>query len=1173
MTPVNDAPVVTPVGPFAVGEFANDAAAVGTVVATDVDLPGDTLTYAITGGSGAGFFRIDMNTGAIVVDGNNNFDFEGGVTSYTLDIVANDGTVDSVVETITVNILDENDAPVLPATGSFDIGENSGDMDAVGTVTATDVDVPADTLTYAITGGTGAGFFQIDSAGNITVNGNGNFDFEGGTTSYTIDIVANDGTVDSNTQTVTINILDENDAPVLPPSGPFTVGELANNGAAVGTVNPAIDVDVPADVITYSITGGTGAGFFQIDNAGNITVNGNNNFDFETGPTSFTLDIVANDGTVDSNTETVTVTIFDQNDAPTLATSNPADILEGGSFVIDNTILTGSDVDAADGSADLTYTVTNTVNGQVELVAAPGIVITSFTQAQVDAGDVRFVHDGTDTLSASFDVSLADGGEDGAGVATGSVSVVVIPVNDPAFIATNNQPLLGVGTSITLDNSILEAGDTDSPDSALVFTVSNITNGTLTINGVVASNGDTFTEVDIDAGRVVYTHDGSLTLFGTFDVSLDDDSGDANPPDTATVSIEIEHPPVVNTNTGVTVLEDTPDNPSVNTLTNAMLSASDLDTPATGLTYNITSPTVNGQIEFASAPGVAITSFTQDDIDNNRVVYVHGDGETTMDSFTFELTDGFFTLPGDTFDITITPQNDRPEITTNVAPSIIQGGDIVIDSTFLQGTDPDDSDADITYTITSAISNGTLTINGVVAGLGDTFTQADVNNGLIEFVHDGTFTTTGSFDVSLADGGEDGATADTGTVVVNVEFVPTLDVNAGTTVLEGTIFAPSNSNPITTAELSASDFDTPDDELVYNIIGSTINGQIELTTNPGVAVSSFTQEDIVNGLVVYNHDGSETVFDSFQFELTDGFFTLPVETFDITIIPQNDPPELIVLSNTSFLENTPAGSSISNIAIVDPDGPAHTLSFVGSPSIFGFNGNSLTVEQSTDYEVDPHTYTITLRADDGEYTVDQTFTINLGDMKEEVVIADRAAVEAQSIAVGDRELNDFTPIDSALSGDETGQLSKGSNAELLRAHNGEFGFAFYGRDVSQVLKDNFIDDVGNKYISPSDIEVTFDAVDSEFQGRIDDLVARSVNNQNTQEEPSEYIDDTLKSNIMDALMKQYTQGNSEEATQTEQADEELSYLKKTEIQLNDAYTYYKNKKSKLEQALTNSQQS
>jgi len=282
ITDENDAPTLPATAAFNLAENASDTDPVGAVTATDVDLPANTLTYAITGGTGTALFNIDPATGNITVNGNNNFDFESGTTSYTLDVVANDGSLDSNTQTITINITDANDAPILPPTPALSIGENASDTDAVGSINgATDEDLPANTITYAITGGTGAALFNIDNSGNITVNGNDNFNFEGGTTSYTLDIVANDGNLDSNTQTITINITDENDAPVLPSSGPFSINEDANNTDSVGTVALATDEDA-ADTITYSIEAGNTDAIFTINTAtGEITIDDNTNLDFE----------------------------------------------------------------------------------------------------------------------------------------------------------------------------------------------------------------------------------------------------------------------------------------------------------------------------------------------------------------------------------------------------------------------------------------------------------------------------------------------------------------------------------------------------------------------------------------------------------------------------------------------------------------------------------------------------------------------------------------------------------------------------------------------------------------------------------------------------------------------------------------------------------------------------
>ena len=64
--------------------------------------------------------------------------------------------------------------------------------------------------------------------------------------------------------------------------------------------------------------------------------------------------------------------------------------------------------------------------------------------------------------------------------------------------------------------------------------------------------------------------------------------------------------PAVGTNIGANVTEG-----GTVTITTAMLNEADVDDAGTGLTYTATTVPANGQLEFASAPGVAITTFTQ----------------------------------------------------------------------------------------------------------------------------------------------------------------------------------------------------------------------------------------------------------------------------------------------------------------------------------------------------------------------------------------------------------------------------------------------------------------------------------------------------------------------------------------------------------------------------------
>ena len=65
-------------------------------------------------------------------------------------------------------------------------------------------------------------------------------------------------------------------------------------------------------------------------------------------------------------------------------------------------------LDPDDASKDLKFTISNARNGYVALSTAPRRSVTAFTQADLEAGRVAFVHDGRSTNLASFDIVVAD---------------------------------------------------------------------------------------------------------------------------------------------------------------------------------------------------------------------------------------------------------------------------------------------------------------------------------------------------------------------------------------------------------------------------------------------------------------------------------------------------------------------------------------------------------------------------------------------------------------------------------------------------------------------------------------------------------------------------------------------------------------------------------------------
>jgi hypothetical protein len=82
----------------------------------------------------------------------------------------------------------------------------------------------------------------------------------------------------------------------------------------------------------------------------------------------------------------------------------------------------------------------------------------------------------------------------------------------------------------------------------------------------------------------------------------------------------------------------------------------DLDHAPAQLTYTVTTAPQYGHLELTTAPGVAITSFTQADLDAGHLIYVHDGTATTSDSFTFTVSDpAGGTLGATTFTVAVTP--------------------------------------------------------------------------------------------------------------------------------------------------------------------------------------------------------------------------------------------------------------------------------------------------------------------------------------------------------------------------------------------------------------------------------------------------------------------------------------------------------------------------------------
>jgi len=419
VTPANDPPV-------AQNQNVNtiEDTAVGiTLVATDVDL--DTLTYSIVQQPSSGV--LSGSPPSVTYTPNPNF---SGNDSFTFR--ANDGSVDSNVATVSISVGATNDPPVAQNQNV-----NTDEDTPVGiTLVATDDD--GDTLTYSIAQQPSNGVLS-GAAPNVTYTPNANFS---GNDSFTF--FANDGTVNSNTATVSISIGAINDPPVAQDQPGVTTDE----DTPVGITLVATDDD--GDALTYSIVRQPADGTLS-GSPPNVTYTPNENFN---GFDSFTF--LANDGTADSNTATVTISVASITDAPTAVNDGPEPALtidEGGAILGSFNVLTND-----------TNPETNTMTAVVALPPANAIAFILNSD-----GTFNYTHDGSETIVDSFTYRASNG--ELSNVAT--VTITINPVNDaPAFVGVVPPGLTTPeDTSLTILTGNLVIDDPDNVPTDLVLTL------------------------------------------------------------------------------------------------------------------------------------------------------------------------------------------------------------------------------------------------------------------------------------------------------------------------------------------------------------------------------------------------------------------------------------------------------------------------------------------------------------------------------------------------------------------------------------------------------------------------------------------------------------------------------------------------------------------------------
>jgi Ca2+-binding RTX toxin-like protein len=332
--------------------------------------------------------------------------------------------------------------------------------DTAASITLGATDGNGDSLTYSYTQpahGTVTG-----TGPNVTYTPAANYN---GPDSFTFK--ANDGTVDSNVATISITVTPVNDAPVASSQSVTTAEDTAKN-ITLGAN------DVEGDSLTYSYTQpvhGTVTG-----TGPNVTYTPAANYN---GPDSFTFK--ANDGTVDSNVATVSITVTPVNDAPTVtvAAGQCVNDFRG----LDN--LTISDADTAVGSLTLSATSSNTTlvpNGNITFGGSGANRTITIATANGKSGTSLItitVSDGINTANVTITVKAGANGNDLI-LGTGGANMIFGGNGNDALTGASGSDLLCGGSG---DDVLIGGGDADTLDGGSGNDVLTGADGADTLNG------------------------------------------------------------------------------------------------------------------------------------------------------------------------------------------------------------------------------------------------------------------------------------------------------------------------------------------------------------------------------------------------------------------------------------------------------------------------------------------------------------------------------------------------------------------------------------------------------------------------------------------------------------------------------------------------------------------
>jgi len=660
------------------------------------DPEGDHLSNKLTydsqsGATGYGIFEVGSSTGIVSLAPGQSLDYES-VRSYTLNVKIQDMENFTDTAIITINVTDVSDEDPELNDQTFNVAENSPNNTLVGKLLFTDADVN-DSHTFTIESGNGAGTgaFLIESDGEIRVKDSAQLDYEDvANRTYNLGVKITDLGGQTGEATVTINVTNVNEKPVISNQSFSGLSEAASNETAVGTI-VATDPDA-GDMLSFMRTSGSAA-FAVNGSTGQVTVADSTLLDYETQP-SPSFVVMVSDGKGGSSTATITVNLVNVNDTPRVTGGGIPDVINNQGTLSATRKLWDYFQDDEDADNKLNFIIQSNLN--------PGGFFSS----------PPMIDNSTGVLTMNFVANAA-------GEATLTIRATDMDgafVDDTFKVFINKTPVAQGYSDVTVNEDApnysinLYGGFTDTEElsSALVYSIP--------AGGV--SNQGLFSSVTINLPNLVLDFAPDANGLSTITIRATDSAG-LWAETTFNVKVNpVNDQPTTSGIGNVTVAEDAP-----NTVIKLYESFNDKEDDPKQLIYAVTTNTNPGLFDAVTIDAAQAT-----------LTLAYKPNVSGTADLTVTATDkGISGTPGSalsvstTFNVTVTGDNDLP-VLQDIAKTIDEDAPYKFLATDFTSKFTDaDGDPLVNVKIVTLPAQGTLKLDGVAVTANQIITAADLD--------------------------------------------------------------------------------------------------------------------------------------------------------------------------------------------------------------------------------------------------------------------------------------------------------------------------------------------------------------------------------------------------------------------------------------------------------------